>query len=87
MLQATENQTIMWGKHEVTNKRFNKSNKTDLPQVRLYFNKFKLFSKLFLKINYALLNNRNNNSFRVNTNAEFVKHRESNDALQKRMHV
>jgi len=32
MLKATENQTIMWGKHEVKNKRFHKSNKTNLPE-------------------------------------------------------
>ena len=41
MLEATEAQNIMWGKHEVKNKRFNKSNKPDLPQVRPYVNRFR----------------------------------------------
>ena len=87
MLEATETQNITWGKHEVKNKRFNKSNKPDLPQVRLYVNRFR-FSAFFWRSQINTFQNTlNNNSFRVTMNAEYVMLRATNDGSRKKMHV
>ena len=84
MLEATETQQIMWGKHEVKNKKFNKSNKPDIPQVRLYVNR----SHFSLRSQFNTFQNTlNNYSFRVNTNAEYVMLRATNDTSRKKMHV
>ena len=87
MLEATETQQIMSGKHEVKNKKFNKSNKPDIPQVRLYVNRshFQHFS--WRSQFNTFQNTLNNYSFRVNTNAEYVMLRATNDTSRKKMHV
>ena len=88
MLQVTDSQKIMWGKHEVKNKKFNKSNKPDLPQVRLYVNRFRShFSRRSQFTFNTFQNTLNNNSFRVHTNAEYVMLGATNDTSQKKMHV